>query len=190
MTTKNPEFIMITGPMMASKTTTLFLYIQKAIHRRQRVAIFKPDIDGRYDVDSIATHDGLKMSALKIKTGSDILEFILENEEKYDVIAVDEAFMIPKIAQTLKFLYMHGHTIIVSSLNLSAQCKVFKEIEYMLPWATKVEKLRSVCCVCGEDADFTYKKVGSFNDEIEIGGADIYEPRCFKCHPMINERDK
>ncbi len=58
----------------------------------------------------------------------------------------------------------------------------------MLPWATHIEKCPAVCPVCGKDAYYTYKK----NDdgvEIAIGGAELYEPRCFDHHPLMNQRE-
>ena len=47
----------------------------------------------------------------------------------------------------------------------------------MLPWATKVEVCPAVCTICGADAFYTYKKGGS-DDDVEIGGKELYEPRC------------
>ena len=111
-------------------------------------------------------------------------DLLSEMEENPHVIAVDEAFMIPGIANVLIWLYRSGYSIVVSSLDLSAAGKPFEEIEKMLPWATKVEKLSAVCVVCNRDAHYTYKKqVGG--DEIEVGGSELYEPRCLKCHPTI-----
>jgi thymidine kinase len=63
-----------------------------------------------------------------------------------------------------------------------------EEIEKMLPWATKVEKLSAVCVVCNRDAYYTYKKQTGGN-EIEVGGSELYEPRCCKCHPLILNRE-
>ncbi|NBV29130.1 hypothetical protein EBS02_08985, partial [bacterium] len=61
-------------------------------------------------------------------------------------------------------------------------------VEKMLPWATKVEKLSAVCTVCNKDAFYTYKKQTG-GDEIEVGGNELYEPRCSRCHPSILNRD-
>ena len=187
----NPEFVVITGPMFASKTTSLFTHVQRYVHKHQNYVIFKPSMDDRYKLDDIETHDGLRMPAVRIKTGSDILEFIFEGDENYDMIAVDEAFMIPDVAKALILLFSHGYNVFVSSLNLSATGKTFKEVKEMLPWATRIEKLTAVCSVCGADAHYTYKRSGfDSNVEIEVGGAEEYEPRCWSCHPSINERDK
>lgn len=187
----NPEFMVITGPMFATKTTLLYTLVQKCIHKNQNYIVFKPSIDGRYSLDKIETHDGLKMPAVNVTSGEDIIDLVLDSDEKYDLIAVDEAFMIPRVANAVIALYKGGFNVIVSSLNLSSNCNSFKEIEKMLPWATKIVKLTSVCSVCGSDAHYTYKRSEFSSDvEIEIGGAEKYEPRCWLHHPSANERDK
>ena len=187
----NPEFIIITGPMFSAKTNKLFNLVQKCVHRHKKHAAFKPSIDDRYNIEEIVSHDGLKIPAMKVKNGDDILEIILDGEEDYDVIVVDEAFMIPGVAKALKLLFSYGYSVYVSTLDLSATGKTFKEVSAMLPWATKIEKRTSVCSVCSRDARYTYKR-GKFDSEseIEIGGSEKYESRCFLHHPLINERDK
>ncbi len=96
-----------------------------------------------------------------------------------DIIAVDEAFMIPNIAKALIKLFQDGYTIITSSIQLSASSKVFEEIRDMMPWATKIEVCPAVCPVCGADAYYTHRKVKDI-EEIAVGGSELYEPRCWK----------
>jgi thymidine kinase len=180
----NPQFIVYTGPMFSSKTTGLLSSIDRFKHQNKRVAAFKPKLDDRYDEDFICTHSGWRVPATCIKEGSDILEKLAEMDENPHVVAVDEAFMIPGIAKVLTWLYRNGYSVVVSSLDLSATGKPFNEVEKLLPWATVVEKRSAVCVVCSKDAFYTYKKqVGG--DEIEVGGSEMYEPRCSKCHPII-----
>ena len=188
----NPEFIVITGPMFSSKTTELFTLVQKCTHRHKKFAAFKPSIDNRYGIDNITSHDGLEIPAMRVKDGSDILEFIFEGDDSYDIVVVDEAFMIPNVAKALKLLFSYGYSIYVATLDLSATGKNFREVNAMLPWATKIEKRTAVCSVCSQDANYSYKRSSFSNSDsdIEVGGAEEYEARCFSCHPRINERDK
>jgi len=179
-----PQFIIYTGPMFSSKTTGLLSSIDRLKYQHKKVAVFKPQMDDRYSEDFICTHSGWKVPATCVKEGSDILEKIAEMDENPHVVAVDEAFMIPGVAKVLVWLYRKGYNIVVSSLDLSATGKPFEEVEKMLPWATKVEKLSAVCVVCNKDAYYTYKKqLGG--DEIEVGGAELYEPRCLQHFPSI-----
>lgn len=180
----NPTFTIYTGPMFSAKTTSLLSVLDRYKYQGKKIVAFKPQLDDRYCVDNISTHGRWKVPAICVKVGSDILEKLAELDFNPQVIAVDEAFMIPGVAEVLIWLYRSGYTIVTSSLDLSATGKPFEEIEKMLPWATKIEKLSAVCVVCNKDAFYTYKKQTG-GDEIEVGGVELYEPRCSRCHPLI-----
>jgi thymidine kinase len=185
----NPQFIIYTGPMFSSKTTGLLATIDRFKYQNKKVVVFKPKMDDRYSEDFICTHGGWKIPATPIKDGSDILACLADVDDNPHIIAVDEAFMIPGIAKALIWLYRSGYTIVVSSLEMSATGKPFGEIEKMLPWATHIEKRSAVCVVCSKDAFYTYKKqLGG--DEIQVGGAELYEARCIRCHPSIFDPEK
>lgn len=178
------QFIVYTGPMFSSKTTGLLSSVDRFKYQNKKVAAFKPRLDDRYSEDFICTHSGWKIPATCIREGTDILENLSEMEDNPHVVAVDEAFMIPGVAKVLIWLYRSGYSVVVSTLDLSAMGKPFDEVEKLLPWATVVEKRSAVCVVCNKDAFYTYKKqLGG--DEIEVGGSELYEPRCLRCHPHI-----
>jgi len=180
----NPTFTIYTGPMFSAKTTSLLSALDRYKYQGKKIIVFKPKLDDRYSVDNISTHSGWTFPAVCVKFGSDILEKIAEAQVNPQVVAVDEAFMIPGVSDVLIWLYRSGYNVVVSSLDLSATGKPFDEIEKMLPWATKVEKLSAVCVVCNKDAYYTYKKQTG-GEEIEVGGVELYEARCIKCHPHI-----
>jgi len=180
----NPTFTIYTGPMFSAKTTSLLSTLDRYKYQGKKIMVFKPKLDDRYNINDISTHSGWTFPAICVKFGSDVLEKIAEAEINPHVVAVDEAFMIPGISEVLVWLYRRGYNIVVSSLDLSATGKPFEEIEKMLPWATKIKKLSAVCVVCNKDAYYTYKKQTG-GEEIEVGGVELYEARCIKCHPRI-----
>lgn len=182
-----PEFIIYTGPMFGSKTTRLLATIDRYRYQNKRIVAFKPAIDDRYDSSSIVTHSGGKLSAVCVAEGEDVLQYIRDMPTRPDVVAVDEAFMIDGISDSLIKIFRMGITIVVSSLDLSAKFNVFEEIEKMSCWATRVEKCPAVCPVCGSDAYYTFKKVDG-EEEILVGGSDIYEPRCWNHHPHFSRK--
>ena len=184
MLTNSPEFVLYTGPMMSSKTSRLLMCLERYKYQKKPVLAFKPMIDNRFDVGKIVTHMGVEYDAIPITKGVDILEKVQSASIKPAVIAVDEAFMIPGSAENLIWLFGIGFNIVVSSIELSYSCKPFSEITSMFPYATKVEKCTAICTVCGNDARYTYTK--SINDDdIQIGGSELYEPRCFLHHPIM-----
>jgi len=180
-----PEFIIFTGPMFGSKTSKLIAVVDRFRYQNRNIAAFKPRIDQRYSHDKITTHNGGTLPAYLVGTGEDILEFISKSEKDIDVVAVDEAFMIEGCAKALLEVFRSGKTIVVSSLQISASGNVFTEVRDMMPWATKIEICPAVCPVTGRDAYYTHKK---FDDiaEITVGGAELYEPRCWFQHPFMN----
>ena len=180
----NPEFIVYCGPMFSSKTSSLLATLEKYKYQHKKVIVFKPNIDDRYSVSEVVTHGGWKVPAVCVKSGSEILEYLMSHDEEPQVVAVDEAFMIPGSADALTWLYTYGFTVVVSSLEMSSAGKPFTEIEKMLPWATQVNKCSAVCTVCGRDAHFTHKKQTG-GEEIEVGGSELYEPRCAQHFPEL-----
>lgn len=124
--------------------------------------------------------------ATTVETGAEMLEVLQAMDKQPDVVAVDEMFMIEGAGEVLVWLYRQlGTTIVVSSLDLSYAGRPFDEVARVLPWATCVEKCSAVCVVCGENAYYTHKKADG-DDEIKVGGAETYEPRCFAHHLTIN----
>lgn len=171
--------------MFGSKTTNMMLRLERFELQGKKVRLFKPNIDSRYSVDEVVTHSGWKRSATQIESGLDILKEI--EQDPPHVVALDEAFMIKDSNKVLTWLFKNGVTIIISSLDLSFNGTPFKEIEKMLPWATEIYKCPAVCTCCGADAYYTYRKSDD-NDDIVVGSWELYEPRCFEHHPIINER--
>ena len=189
MSGQNPTLTAYVGPMFGSKTSRLLLELERHKHQHKKIIAFKPVIDDRYSETEIVSHMGWKYPAITIKEGSDLLKELSEADETPDVVAVDEAFMIDGVAEVLIWLYKTGISIVVSTLDISATGKPFKEVEKLLPWATHVEKCAAVCTECGRDAFYTHKKQVTA-EEIEVGGAELYSPRCFRHHLAIDNRPK
>jgi len=180
----NPELIIYTGPMGGSKTTRLIASMERLKLQGQKVIAYKPAMDERYSLSHITTHSGAKWPAHCVNSGQTLWNHLQSYEEPIDAVAIDEAFMIDGVTPTVLQIMRMGTTVLVASLDLSARCKPFGEIEKLMPYATKIEKCSAVCPVCGKDAYYTAKL--SNNDlEIEVGGKSLYEPRCFRHHPIM-----
>jgi thymidine kinase len=110
----NPEFIIYTGPMFSGKSSSLLSKLEKYKYQRKKIVVFKPSMDDRYSAADVVTHSGWKTSAVCVKTGADVLEHLTNLSDNPQVIAVDEAFMIPGIAEALIWLYQNGFSIVVS----------------------------------------------------------------------------
>ena len=178
---RDPQLIIFTGPMFGSKTTKMLSSLERCLYQNRKVIAFKPKMDDRYSEGEICTHAGLRFPALNVQTGNEILE----RGAEYDVIGVDEAFMIDGSASALLQLFKLGKTIVISSIQISASGFVFEEIRDIMPWATKIEVCPAVCVKSGKDAYYTVRKVDNLA-EIEVGGADMYEPRAWSHTIFVN----
>ena len=185
---RSPEFIVFVGPMFSSKTTLLISIIEKFKYQKKNIVVFKPKVDTRYHESDVVSHMGWSKPAVVVKTGAEILEHLMSLDQLPDVVAVDEAFMIDGCAETLIWLFRKGISVVISTLDISANGKPFDEVKDVLPWATRVQKCTAVCVVCGADAPYTHRKLVS-DDEIEVGGEELYEPRCFEHHVFVNRRE-
>lgn len=178
----NPELIVFTGPMFGGKTSRLLAAVDRYQYRNKYVLCFKPEIDDRYDKESIVTHTNTyKEGVLTVKTGEDIIDvvnYLSTDSTPAEIVAVDEVFMIPGAAKSLLQLYFKGVTVLVSSLQLSYEGKPFEEVTQLLPYATRIEVCPAVCARCDKDAYYTHRKV-SGNETLMIGGVNIYEPLCY-----------
>ena len=190
MSGQNPTLTVFAGPMFGSKTTKMLSALERFKLQKKHVIVFKPAIDDRYSNAEIVSHLGWRHPATTVKEGADIIEALSNAEQAPDVVAVDEAFMIPGVAEVLIWLYKSGISVIVSTLDLSSGAKPFPEVTKLLPWATHIEKCVAVCLVCGRDAHYTHMKQVVGDDEIQVGGAELYEPRCFRHHLGIDNRPK
>tara|TARA_E500000331_G_C17224456_1_gene699694 strand:+ start:611 stop:1159 length:549 start_codon:yes stop_codon:yes gene_type:complete len=177
------EFILFVGPMFGGKTTKLLSAIDRYRYQGRDIHVFKPIVDERYSKEEVVTHWGAKVPATRITSPVSSLHPALEpfyHIEDKCVIAVDEAFMLEGVGKVLVQLFQKGHTVLVSSLQLSSDFTPYKEIQTMMPYATKIEVCPAVCSTCGDDAYYTKKIGGRVDHNIEVGGAEMYQPKCLK----------
>ena len=186
----NPRFEVFTGPMFGGKTTRLLSALERYQYQNKNVILFKPKLDTRYSKNSVVTHSGIKWKNSKSKSFNRVIRIdsseelfryfqAFNSEYDIDVVAVDEVFMIENSAKVLIDIYKMGKTILVSSLQLSSSGEPYEEMLKILPWATNVQTCPAVCSHCGEDAFFTRKIGGGDERIIEVGGSELYQPRCF-----------
>jgi len=78
----------IAGSMFSGKSEELIRRLRRAKIARQRVQVFKPEIDERYSKDHIVSHSEMKHESANVRTASEILANVEPNAE---VVGIDEA---------------------------------------------------------------------------------------------------
>lgn len=170
---------MIVGPMFAGKTTTLLRRIQSERSNGRSVAIIKSNKDTRYGLDSIVTHDGVKLPCWALANLSSFRQkFGHDAYDKLDVIGIDEAQFFEDLYDFCRDAAdRDGKTVIVAGLDGDYLRRSFGSVLDIIPLADSVTKQTAQCELCGKHALFTLRKTEETQTEV-IGGADVYMPVC------------
>ena len=168
----------ITGCMFSGKTEELIRRLRRAQIAKQKVKIFKPEIDVRYSENSIVSHNEQSLPSEIINDINEVLD-LYENAQ---VVGIDEAqFFSGDIINVCNTLANRGIRVIVAGLDQDYRGIPFEPVPQLLAVAEYITKSLAVCVVCGNPADKTQRKTKSA-ERVIVGAADIYEARCRKCH--------
>ena len=77
----------ICGSMFSGKTAELIRRLKRAQFARQKVEIFKPKVDTRYDDDQVVSHDSNQIRSTPVPAAANI-PILADN---CDVVGIDEA---------------------------------------------------------------------------------------------------
>jgi thymidine kinase len=173
--------------MFSGKTEELLRRLRRATIARQNVQLFKPAIDNRYGVTTVASHDGAKWEGTVITEASEILDLVKPDTH---IIAIDEVqFFDDAIVDVCDALALQGKRVIVAGLDLDFRGEPFGPMPALMAKAESVNKLHAICMVCGGEASRTQRlidgKPAYYEDPVVlIGAAESYEARCRGCHQV------
>ncbi|CAL1385988.1 unnamed protein product [Linum trigynum] len=180
LTTSYPsgEIHDIVDPMFAGKTTSLLRRIQSESENGRSVAVVKSDKDTRYGLDSIVTHDSLKLPCWSLPKLSMFRQSLgVDAYNQLDVIGIDEAQFFGDLYDFCREAAdQDGKTVIVAGLD-GDYMRSFSAVLDIIPLADSVTKLTARCELCGKRAFFTLRKTDETKVEL-IAGADVYMPVC------------
>lgn len=183
----------ICGSMFSGKTEELIRRARRASIARQKVQVFKPEIDTRYNGTAVTSHSGIDHDAVPVKSAQAILG---QREDDTTVIAIDEAqFFDYSIVEVVETLASQGVRVILSGLDLDFRGKPFGPMPDLMSIAEEVLKLHAICMLCGEEASRTQRLVNGqpayFDDPIiMVGAAEKYEARCREHHYVPRREDE
>lgn len=169
----------ICGSMYSGKTEELIRRLKRALYGQQRVQVFKPQIDNRYDELAVVSHSQLKISAKSVQHALQILQAV---EADTKVVGIDEVqFFGMELVSVVQVLASRGLRVICAGLDQDYQGKPFEPMPQLLAIAELITKELAICVVCGNPANrsqrLTYSEV-----RVVVGAAGAYEARCRKCH--------
>jgi len=168
----------ICGSMFSGKTEELIRRLKRAKFSKQKVEIFKPAVDIRYDVENIVSHNENLISSTPVQSSSQIL--LLAND--VDVVGIDEAqFFDLEIVNVCNELANRGVRVIVAGLDMDYLGKPFGPIPALLATAEYVTKVHAICMNCGSLAMYSHRMVKGDN-LVMLGEKESYEPLCRSCY--------
>ena len=178
----------ICGSMFSGKSEELLRRIKRGVIAKQKVILFKPSIDNRYDENRVSTHNGNSYDSISIEKSSDILNFV--KDTKYDIIGIDEIqFFDNDIVKIINKLADDGIRVIVAGLDMDFKAEPFHPMPEIMAISEMVTKLHAVCNKCGKEASRSQRlingKPAKYDDPIVvIGASESYEARCRHCHEI------
>jgi thymidine kinase len=172
----------ICGSMFSGKTEELIRRLKRAKIANQKVEIFKPSIDLRYDRTRVVSHDENSILAVPIDHSSKLIELT----EGFGVIGIDEAqFFDPNLPAICQKLALIGKRVIVAGLDMDYLGKPFGPMPNLLAVAEYITKVHAICQHCGNLATHSYR-LANDDDQVLLGEKESYEARCRTCYHMGN----
>ncbi len=162
----------IAGSMFSGKTEELIRRLKRAKFAKQKVEIFKPAIDTRYDDETVISHDSNEIHSTPVPAAANIP--ILADD--CDVVGIDEAqFFDDEIIKVCNDLANRGVRVIVAGLDMDFKGNPFGPMPALMATAEYVTKVHAVCTRTGNLANYSFRKAKS-DDLVLLGEVDEYEP--------------
>jgi thymidine kinase len=175
----------VCGSMFSGKTEELIRRLKRAAFANQKVQIFKPKKDTRYDDTKVVSHDENAMASTVIENSVEIYDLL----DQVSVVGIDEAqFFDTELIEVCQKLAVKGIRVIVAGLDMDFRGKPFGPIPGLLAVAEYITKVHAICPHCGSLATHSYR-LSEEKETVVLGEKDKYEPRCRICFEMANILD-
>jgi len=162
----------ISGSMFSGKTEELIRRLKRAKFAKQRVEIFKPAVDIRYDDEDVVSHNESRIRSTPVPASSNIR--LLANN--VDVVGIDEAqFFDDEIVAVCNDLANRGIRVIVAGLDMDFKGNPFGPMPALMATAEYVTKVHAVCTKTGNLAHYSFRK-SQEDSLVLLGETQEYEP--------------
>ena len=162
----------ICGSMFSGKTEELIRRLKRAQFAKQKVEIFKPAVDTRYDDEMVVSHNKNEIRSTPVP----VAENIRILAQGCDVVGIDEAqFFDEEIVAVCNDLANSGIRVIVAGLDMDFKGNPFGPMPGLMATAEYVTKVHAVCTRTGNLAHYSFRKS---DDEklVMLGETEEYEP--------------
>lgn len=161
----------ICGSMFSGKTEELIRRLRRAEMAGQKVEIFKPKIDTRYDEEEVVSHNHNKIRSTPVESSNEILLL----GSTCDVVGIDEAqFFDEGIVEVANQLANNGIRVVIAGLDMDFLGRPFGPMPFLMATAEYVTKVHAICKTTGNLANYSMRTSNS-KDLVQLGETDSYE---------------
>src|ERR1044071_9520684 len=120
----------IAGSMFSGKSEELIRRLRRARIARQKVQVFKPEIDARFSNDHIVSHSEMKHESSNVRTSAEIRAKV---EPDTEVVGIDEAqFFDNDLINVVNELAERGIRVIVAGLDTDYLARPWEPMPQLL----------------------------------------------------------
>ncbi len=168
----------IAGSMFSGKSEELIRRLRRAKIARQKVQVFKPEIDSRFSNDHIVSHSEIRHESSNITSVKDLLAKL---EPDTEVVGIDEGqFFDNELVAVANELARRGIRVIIAGLDQDYTGKPWEPMPQLLAVAEYITKTHAICMKCGQPANYSQRTFES-EERVAVGAGGMYEARCRNC---------
>jgi thymidine kinase len=168
----------IAGSMFSGKSEELIRRLRRAKIARQKIQVFKPEIDQRFSNDHIVSHSEIRHESANVQTSEDIRARI---EPDTEVVGIDEAqFFDNELIAIANGLAERGVRVIIAGLDQDYTGKPWEPMPQLLAIAEYITKTHAICVKCGQPANYS-QRIFESEERVAVGATGMYEARCRQC---------
>lgn len=172
--------------MNAGKSTVLLQSSYNYRERGMQTLLFTPAIDDRYQHGTVHSRIGLSEQALIFNQNDDLHKKVLEQEQHYACILIDEAQFLTRaqVYQLTEIADQLGIPVLAYGLRTDFRGELFEGSQYLLAWADELIEIKTICH-CGRKATMILRlnehgEAITEGDQVLIGGNNVYSSTCRK----------
>jgi thymidine kinase len=168
----------IAGSMFSGKSEELIRRLRRAKIARQKVQVFKPDIDSRFSDNHIVSHSEMRHESANSRSAAEVLTKV---EFDTEVVGIDEGqFFDSELVNVANELARRGVRVIIAGLDQDYTGKPWEPMPQLLAIAEYITKTHAICMKCGQPANYSQRTFES-EERVAVGASDKYEARCRRC---------
>jgi thymidine kinase len=168
----------IAGSMFSGKSEELIRRLRRAKIARQKVQVFKPEIDSRFSEGHIVSHSEMRHESANIRAAAEVLAKVDPDTE---VVGIDEGqFFDNELVDVANELARRGVRVIIAGLDQDYTGKPWEPMPQLLAIAEYITKTHAICMKCGQPANYSQRTFES-EERVAVGASDKYEARCRRC---------